>query len=172
MREFKLPEQMFKNALTKCNEFSEFISTVNERMHCFDHYCHAVRIEYSAYFKVEFIYHNIDWPDDQETYICKFAVHPHDTIVGNCTNFKKILLNLFTQHFKDSFNIKEELMWYHKIDSIKVTGSPMSMYIERLMAWASDYVGLYYVEQECGEGWITLPKEPEQEIATYIKVNN
>lgn len=32
----------------------------------------------------------------------------------------------------------------------------------KLIAWSSGSVGIYYIEQECGEGWIILPKEPKE----------
>ena len=169
MKKFKLPEQMFKNALSKCEEFKEFANNLNERAKAFEHYINALRIEYDAYFEITFKYHHIDWPDEEMVYVCKFAMHPKDTITGNIKNYKNILLDLFVRHFKDSFDTGE-LEWYHKISSISIVSSEYCMQIASLIAWSSDYVGIYWVEQECGAHWITLPKKPEVEIATYLRV--
>lgn len=35
------------------------------------------------------------------------------------------------------------------------------MYVNKLIAWSSGSVGVYHVEQESGEGWIIVPKEPK-----------
>jgi hypothetical protein len=169
MKKIKFPEKMFKNALSKCSEFKAFTNDVNEKTEAFDHYINTLCIRYAAYFEVVFKYHHINWPDKEEVYTCKFAMQPDDTIAGHVENYRSMLLDLFTSHFKDSFDTGD-LEWYHKIDAISITIEEDFLRIDRLAAWSSEYVGIYWVEQECGEHWITLPKEPERKFATYLKV--
>lgn len=169
-KEFKLPEQMFKKALLKCKNFNDFVETVEKRMQAFDYYPTAICLAYTAWFEVQFTYHHMKWPDENETYTYKFSVGAKDTLIGHVSDYKKIILELFIRHFKDFFD-GGELCWFHKIESIVIPSSEYDdMYISDLMAWADNYVGIYWEEQECGEHWIYMPKEPKKDIATYIKV--
>lgn len=45
----------------------------------------------------------------------------------------------------------------------KVTADVSRMWFEsnNMIMWNSNYVGKYYVEQECGEGWIMLHRDPQ-----------
>ena len=76
---------------------------------------------------------------------------------------------MITRHVLDTLALKD-IERYHVIDSIMADGVWWS--IVRLWAWTSEKVGVYHEEQEFGEGWFVMPKEPEMRMRDYIDIND
>lgn len=155
----------FRNALVKCDGFKGIVKELKERLSVLT-YIHAVRIEYCMTLKIKIVYHHPDWPDEQEYCDFRFQANPEDTIVGSelVDHIGATMLKLMIQHFLNSYQCDVEE--WHKIDKIIIEDS--NFYITKLITWDSDSVSIYWVEQECGEHWITLPKEPKRDMAIYL----
>ena len=88
-------------------------------------------------------------------------------------DIKRLMLNSVVNNIISRFSTRGKFLSPVKSVEIAVykhrdvTHSQLDIHIEKLMAWTPDYVGIYHIEQECGEGWITLPKQPSGDTKSY-----
>lgn len=171
MNRGNVSEYKLRMAIAKTKEFKSFVALYMERMNCFnDGYYNAVRIKYSFTFKITFSYHHPDWDDKHEKEVYNNSFVFDDTIVASYDFIKKpanALAGLIARHVLDIIRLKD-VECYHVVDAIDV--ECVWWYIDDLEAWSSENVGTYYIEQECGEHWVVLPKEPDVQTRNYINL--
>lgn len=162
---------MLRKAIMKTDAFKEFVSQYKERMDAFcSGYYRAVRIDYQFTLEFKFAYHHCDWEDNKKEETYKRCFEFDDTIITNYDFQDKpsdVLAKMITRHVLDTLALKD-IERYHVIDGIKAD-SPW-WHINGLWAWSSENVGVYHEEQECGEGWFIMPKEPEVCMRNYINI--
>ena len=97
----------------------------------------------------------------------KLNLNYTDIIYAPCYELtESALVRIIAKHLIDALPLV--------IDYSKVEISIFHCFIVDLVAWGDKEVGLYYVEQECGEHWITLPKEADTtgRGGCYINLQN
>lgn len=167
----QISEYKLRNAIKKTKEFKEFVCQYRERMKCFDHgYYDAVRIKYAFSFDFSIKYHHPDWVDGNRVETYKKWIEFDDTIITNYDfqdNPSEVLAKLIARHILDVIVLKD-VERYHIVDAIDA--SCLHWHINELWAWSDEKVGMYHIEQECGEGWFIMPKEPEVCVRNYINI--
>lgn len=167
----QISEYKLRTAIKKTKEFKEFVCQYRERMKVFEYGLYeAVRIKYCFTFEFNIKYHHPDWDDSNEVETYKKCFELDDTIITNYDfqdNPSEVLSKLIATHILNIIVLKD-VERYHIIDSIDA--SCLHWHISGLWAWASEKVGMYHIEQECGEGWIVMPKEPEVCMRNYINI--
>ena len=174
MKQKFLSEYKVRQAIVKTARFNEFVKEVHERMRAFKDYIHTVKIDYQMHCKLEIVFHNEDWPDEENKLEFATIISAEDTIVTNYDfnqNPKSVLAQLVTKHFIDKFH-SDDLCSYHIVTSIKVEVDHYGCFITDMIAWGTDYIGRYHVEQECGEGWIIVPRNPNQKQSAYCDIRD
>lgn len=173
MERVKISEYMLRKAIMKTDAFKGFVAEYKERMKSFrdGYYYEAVRLKYAVTLEITFAYHNPDWENEKKQEVYKNAFLFDDTIIANY-DFRErpsnVFAKLMTRHILDMITLKK-ISPYHIIDGITVE-CPWC-HIDMHHAWSSEEVGTYYIEQECGEGWIMLPKNPEVCVRNYINIS-
>lgn len=167
----QISEYKLRNAIKKTKEFKEFVCQYRERMKAFEHgHYDAVRIEYAFAFDFSIKYHNPDWEDSNKVANYKKWFEFDDTIITNYDfrdNPSEVLAKLIARHILDVIVLKD-VEHYHIVDAIDA--SCLHWSICELWAWSDEKVGKYHIEQECGEVWIVMPKEPEVCMRNYINI--
>jgi len=156
----QISSHLFKCALLKTDEFKKMLSTFEERMKAFG-YFNDVQIRYQITTKITLFGKNTRWDKETSYTIDKRCYELKNTIIGDfdfTCEPTKTLANIIAQTFASMFPMPKEF----KLTRIEME-TPYC-HIEQLMAWNSEDVGLYYIEQECGEGWIKLPKTPNNNV--------
>lgn len=164
----QISSHLFKSALLKNVEFQKMLSTFEERMKTFECYYNAVQISFQITSKITLFGKNTRWDKETSYTTDKRCYQLKNTIICDfdfTQTPKASLANIIAQTFASMFpkpkefkvmRIEMEIPWCH---------------IERLMAWANEVVGLYYIEQECGEGWIKLPIKPNNNVFDNSVIN-
>lgn len=169
----QISEYKLRNAIKKTNGFKDFVCQYKERMKVFNYGCYnAVRIKYTFTFEFSIKHHYKDWKDEIEEDTYKKWLELDDTIITNYdfkNNPSEVLAKLITRHILDVM-VLENINRFHVVDAIGA--ACLYWNISGMWAWSSDTVGVYHVEQECGEGWIVMPKEPEICMRNYINITN
>lgn len=167
----QISEYKLRNAIKKTQGFKDFVCQYKERMKAFDYaFYNAVRIKYSFTFEFNINYHDADCKSSTGVETYKRWVECDDTIITNydfTDNPSGVLAKLIARHILDVMVLKD-VEPYHVIDEI--IANCLSWCMCDLWAWCEDKVGVYYIEQECGEHWIILPKEPEVCTRNYINI--
>lgn len=173
MKTLELPKGLLCSALAKSEGTKEFISVVRDRLKAFEYYYHTTRIRYVATIElaVESVHREFEqYPDEKRWDNKRIYLSADDTIVVDFDfheNPEKALLGLMTRHVQDLYG---QIPAWEKVTAI--TANIIFSHISEMYVWGSEHVGCYHEEQECGEGWITMTKEPEKEIRTFVDIND
>ena len=146
MKKIKITE--VTSILRKNQEMKKFLKEVFVRLKACPFSYNTVRIKY------EISGINIKAKDSyqEEVFNEKLNLNYTDIIYAPCYELtESALVKIIAKHLVDALPLV--------IDYNKVEISVFYCFIAELMAWGDKEVGLYYIEQECGEHWITLPKE-------------
>lgn len=173
MKELKISNQRLAKVIRKTEGFKHFINTYKERMKdfCNGHYT-AVRIEHGFSISLTFTYHHPDFEESVRTETSCIYIGCDDTIITNYDFIEKpesILSKLAARHILDSLQLRD-VECYHVIDKVEATCDAFRWHIDDLYAWTGEMVGMYHIEQECGEGWFIMPKEPNKNLKNYIDI--
>lgn len=173
MNRIKISEYKLRKSIMSTKEFKEFIAQYKERMSCFnDGYYNAVRLYYQFTFEINFEYHHCDWTDDKKTETYKRCFEFDDTIITSYDfrrNPSEAFAKIITRHILDVFRPKD-MACFHVIDNIST--KCVWWHINNMWAWSSEKVGVYHIEQECGEGWFEMQKEPEVRMRNFIDIDD
>lgn len=103
----------------------------------------------------------------EETWYCEIKKYQSEFIKSlNLTvspSYTKDYLDNFLDNFSNIIidKIIERYEFCHNWESVhKLSCSNVNTGFTKIIGWSSYEVGIYYVEQECGEHWIMLPKNP------------
>lgn len=167
----QISEAKLRNAIKKTKGFQEFICEYQGKMRTYGFY-NAVRISYSFSFEFTINYHDSKWCDETGVETYKKGFEFDDTIITNYDfrkNPSEVFAKLITRYILDIMVLKDVDCCCHIIDTI--CANCLDWEIDGLWAWSSKKVGVYHIEQECGEGWYIMPKEPEVRTRNYIDMN-
>lgn len=174
MKKKSLSAHKLKCAISKTEGACAFSKEIFERIKAFTHYPNAVQILYRLHYKFQIDYCHIDWPDESGNAIVEGYIEADDTIITNydfVEHPKDTLMSLIAVHILDVDKF-DEIEPYHRVTNVKAEIGKYGLAIEGMNIWSSDYVGTYHIEQECGEGWITMPKAPRRNMKNYINISN
>lgn len=158
---------LVKRALMKNDSFKGTMDNLKERLSIFDKECSL------EYFEVKFVVvapmiitsHRKSarearcWCSlDQSTlnYGMEF-----DLIIQSSWEYNSLKVdvnNVINSVVDNIMSTCELCSSWEEISIIQIDGG--HTYINNLIAWGNREVGIYHEEQECGEGWLTMPKKP------------
>lgn len=133
-------------------------------------YLNAAEFKYGLTFDISLSTLHKDWNELNVETLTGLSVNSVVCIRGGYelrTNMKDIIFDVLANDIiaKLHYCIDSSYEVLKKVDFDKVY-----THLGRCMAWSSDSVCLFYREQECGEHWIVLPKEPDTRTRTYVNL--
>lgn len=161
MRKIKITE--VTSILRKNQEMKKFLKEVFVRLKACPFSYNTTQIKYEISginIKVEDSYQG-------EVLNKKLNLNYTDIIYAPCYELtESALVKIIAKHLVDALP--------SVIDYNKVEISVFRCFIVELVAWGDKKVGLYFIEQECGEHWITLPKEADTtgKSGCYVNLQN
>lgn len=146
-------------ALSKQSQFKAFIREIKDKLNEWS-YLQAFKFKFDTRisFKVNYIYDE----EEHDSLDFKASLNGEITILASKYNLGEVLpniTNIIIDKVLDGIS-SSDLRGNGTFESLKIEDN-LYIYLEQLIAWDYDTVGIYHVEQECGEGWIILPKEPK-----------
>ena len=107
----------------------------------------------------------ISTSSDQDEALCEFYINPKVVISYLYDFSEKELKHIILKQILDYIYDNYDLSYYRYFDEyvdIYVSCEFQLYEAMKMIAYGSDATALYYVEQECGEGWIVLPHKPNR----------
>ena len=133
-------------------------------------YLNVAKFKYGLVFDISLSTLNKDWNELNVETLTRLNVNSTVCINGGYElrkNMKDIIFDIMANDViaKLNYCIDSAYEVLKKVDFDKVYA-----HLGRCMAWSSNSVCLFYREQECGEHWIILPKEPNTSTRTYVNL--
>ena len=163
----KIREQLQKALL--CDEkFNEILDTLKKRLKYFEN-IETFEVNISMALTFEVTTKNNKW----ETTSCsKFDYAKEFSITIENDYIRTIDQDVDKVRdciIEDMINACQFAETYETVEAIKIDNS--WNVIDKLLAWNENYAGIYYIEQECGEGWITIPTKPNVRTIRMVIAN-
>lgn len=153
-------------AIAKNPSFKSFIRELNEKLQEFiDSRVNIIAFRTVFYTGPSFkIYYKYD--DEEEDSSFEINVNGFEAEITVFTSTYKAIqvstnriINIVVDIILNTIS-PTDLMYPGTFKSLELKDK-FPLYIHKLIAWSSNSVGTYHVEQENGQGWIILPKEPK-----------
>ena len=172
-----ISKNQVRNILSKTKVFKDLKKRFSFKMNQFEKGSHpeAIDVFVSGGIKFKIRTYCNDWKDDiREDYVYvplrnryRISDLPYEK---NC--YDVILDNVY-EHIAGYFNRHTLYLQCDDVTLDSISVEPLDEYsigFFDLTVWDFNKVGIWYVEQECGEGWIILPRDYSRLDDTEYKV--
>lgn len=135
----------------------------------------AIEVLVSGGIKFKILTYHNDWKDDTRedfVYVSLRNRYRISNLPYEKNYYDTIMDNVY-EHITEYLNRHTQDLRYDYINLAAISAESLDEYSIQfldLIAWDYDKVGIWYVEQECGEGWIILPRDYSKLDHTEYKV--
>lgn len=170
-------------AVANAPGYQMLIKEAVDRFGVYKQYPQSMSLSMTFLGDVHIKYHHKDWPDSTKESVYRVGLQPTLVIKPEYTDdfMKNLKLNIARMIVDQILNACEfkDLYEHHRIDQIFVDDVIRhsdgdvwcNHHWQDMIVWSSETVSIWHIEQECGEGWITLPLKPDMLQCTVIYNN-
>ena len=168
------------SALVKAPGYQMLVKEAKERFAMYEHYINTIKLTIAFRADIHIKYHHCDWLDDKGEVTVKVGLQPTfiikpDYADGFLKNFKLNIAKMIIDQLLNAndFNGLERFYVIEEISVEDVTNHGDGdvwcwHHWQTMMVWSSDNVSTWFIEQECGEYWLTLPLKPDMIQCTVV----
>ena len=165
-----------KNLVCSTKEYKEFREEFIKRLNAFSKYPKALDVTVFTGFSFILSISNHGFPDEIREYELNASCNTRCLVAKELFDNKDYFNLVFKRIIEDlTKSINEyhyDLHWDYRVFNglrLKELRSDINfpIHISNMIAWDYDSVGTYFIEQECGEHWITLPIYWGQDQPTF-----
>lgn len=168
----KLTVYQIERALAKDRDVKGLLDELKKRINLFKDHPRDIQVQYGLHVILEVTSLN-DW-NEEVKYTKDLQLGATDTFkcdIYLIEHIRKLLLHQMAIWVYSSLGEMFDDLKGEKILSVEAKDDGYPWFSLDTIAWSDDQVGIWYVEQECGEGWIILPKEPKIKRSSYTVDN-